>query len=547
MRLAPILFRHALLVHAVSALVAVLALLAIAWWLPVGRALIELRGLLEHAGAFGPLALLVLYVVVNLALIPGALVMMVAGAVLSPSVALATMSLGTALAAAAGFVVARHVAHGPIERAARRSPRLEALREAMADGGFGMLVLLRMTPVVPYGFSNYVFGLTPVRLGPFVVASWIAMIPTVVLYTLLGHTGGESLVALQSGLELSGDGPFDIVLIALGFALRWVGVLYVARRTRQRLAKKREQGPLVPTQPLVTKKGLPLGPLLSAGGAGVLVAGALVAFLSRDLLVSALAPDPVAMQEHYAEPRWGKTFDHALLDELLAAHVDDEGWVDYAALAQEGERLDRYLAQLAEAPFDELGRDEKLAFLLNAYNACTLRLVLDHWPLSSILEIPYDRRWEGRTWLLGGRSWTLDQIEHEQCRGSFIEPRVHFALSGANVGGPPLWNRAYRGAALEQQFEQRARHVHGRRRWIQISEEELSPGVDLELGLSRIYAWYRGDFMQAAGSPLAYAARYVPRLATALENSETIKPHWLPYDWSLNGIEARKGPGEDHP
>ncbi len=547
MRLAPFLFRHALAVHAASALVALLALVAIAWWLPVGRALIELRGLFEYIGAFGPLALLLLYVVANLLLIPGALVMMVAGALLSPTAALLTMSAGTVLAAAAGFVIARHMAHGPIERAARRSPRLESLREAMADGGFGMLVLLRLTPVVPYGFSNYVFGLTPVRLAPFVLASWIAMIPTAVLYTLLGYAGGESLVALQSGLSFSGDRPLEVALIALGFGLRWVGVLYVARRTRQRLEKKRERGALVPTEPLTTAGGLPLGPLLSATSAGLLAFGALAAFFARDLLVTALAPDPVAMVERYTEPRVGRVFDHALFDALLAAHVDDEGWVDYDGLAQDGARLDRYLEQLAAAPFDELGRDEKLALLINAYNACTLRLVLDHRPLGSILQIPYDRRWEGRTWVIGRRSWTLAQIEHEQCRGAFVEPRVHFALNCASVGCPPLWNRAYRGAQLDQQLEEAARRVHAGRRWVQLVEADLPAGVDLEVGLTRIYAWYRGDFEQVSDSTLAYAARYVPRLAQALESSETVKVRWLPYDWSLNGIGAREGQGADHP
>ena len=538
--------QHAWFVHLCSALLAIASLLAISWWLPVNRALIELRGLLEHVGPFfGPLALLVLYVLANLALVPGLLVMMLAGAVLSPAVALITMSIGTAIAAAAGFLVARNVARGPIERMAQNSRRVAAIREAVAEGGFGILVLLRLTPVVPYGFSNYAFGLTTVSLGAFVAASWIAMLPTTLLYVLLGYTGGESIVALQSGLRLPGDGPLELTLVALGFAIRWAGVWYVARRTRQRLDRTRHLAATEPQPPLTTAGGWPLAVVLSSSAAGLLVVVAIASFAARDVLVALPGPEPVVMAEAYTELRPALVFDHAIYDELLAKHVDDAGLVDYTGLQVDAELLDRYLERIAEAPFDRLGRDEKLALLLNAYNAFTLRLVLDHWPVVSILEIPFDRRWEGRTWNVGGNLWTLSQIEQDQCRGSFVEPRIHFALCTASLGGPPLWNRAYRGEAIDEQLEARAWHLHGFPRWFVIDEEPLTPTLDLEVGLTRLYAWYRGDFEQVAEGILPYAARYSPRLGRALETRESLKIFWLPYDWSLNALEASGKTGDD--
>ena len=91
--------------------------------------------------------------------------------------------------------------------------------------------------------------------------------------------------------------------------------------------------------------------------------------------------------------------------------------------------------------FADLGRSEKLALLINAYNACTLRLILDHWndgQLASIKDIPRDNRWEDQRWQIGKRRLSLNQIEHEEIRGRFAEPRIHFALVCAAKGCPPL-------------------------------------------------------------------------------------------------------------
>jgi hypothetical protein len=107
-----------------------------------------------------------------------------------------------------------------------------------------------------------------------------------------------------------------------------------------------------------------------------------------------LGPPEVSAAEAYSNATAGAVFDNSRLDALLRTHVDADGLVDYEGLGRDGAALDAYLSSVASAPFVEMGRDEKLALLVNAYNAFTLRLVLDHWPVASIKEIPSGKRWD---------------------------------------------------------------------------------------------------------------------------------------------------------
>ena len=232
--------------------------------------------------------------------------------------------------------------------------------------------------------------------------------------------------------------------------------------------------------------------------------------------------------EAYAGTADGGSFDHARLDALLRAHVDGDGLVDYAGFASERAALDAYLASLASAPFYELGRDEKLALLLNAYNAFTLRLILEHRPLASIKDIPSGRRWDDRRWRLAGETLSLNQIEHERIRPRFQEPRVHFALVCAARGCPPLRAEAYVGARLEAQLADQARRVHSDKRWLRFDPASLT------LHLTRLYDWYGSDFLQAASSVEEYVAAHDLSVRAALGAGRRVEIRWLPYDWSLN-------------
>ncbi len=241
-------------------------------------------------------------------------------------------------------------------------------------------------------------------------------------------------------------------------------------------------------------------------------------------LVWLFGPRTVTPTEAYAGDTGGPAVDHGRLDRLLRAHVTPEGWVDYAALAAAPAELDTYLVELSVLPYERLSRDEKLAALINAYNAFTLKLMVDHWPIDSIKAIPSADRWKAARWRFGGQVVSLDAIEHLYLRARFAEPRIHFAIVCASVGCPPLRAEAYRADALEAQLEDQARRVHAPgSRWITVEGDTVT--------LTPLYQWFSGDFEAAAGSVLAFVARYRPELA-----GRTPTVRWLPYDWGVNGL-----------
>jgi len=220
--------------------------------------------------------------------------------------------------------------------------------------------------------------------------------------------------------------------------------------------------------------------------------------------------------------------DHSAFDAVLHARVAPGGLVDYAGLLREPAGLDGYLRTLAAAPVASLDREARLALLINAYNAFTLRLILDHWPVGSIKDIPSSDRWTARRFALGGRIVSLDDIEHRQIRPVFHEPRVHFALVCAARGCPPLRAEAYTPDRLEAQLEDQARYVHSHDRWFRFDPTAGS------VFATRLYDWYRADFEQAGPSVLDYMARYSEPLRAALAAGRRPGLHFLRYDWSLN-------------
>lgn len=251
------------------------------------------------------------------------------------------------------------------------------------------------------------------------------------------------------------------------------------------------------------------------------------------------APPRVAAVEAYPARHWGPPFDHSRLDGVLSRHVDEHGWVDYESLALDERELDHYLEELAAAPFEALGRDQKLALLINAYNAFTLRLILDHAPVASIQDIPSAERWDAVRWQVGSHTWSLNQIEHEEIRPKFREARIHFALVCAAIGCPPLRHEAYVAGRLEEQLAQQTIYVHARPRWLQVDETRGT------VRLTKLYDWYADDFVGDAESVVAYAARFSPPLRNLMGAGRPPRIQWLPYDWRLNSRRNRESVTQD--
>jgi hypothetical protein len=237
---------------------------------------------------------------------------------------------------------------------------------------------------------------------------------------------------------------------------------------------------------------------------------------------------------------------HAAWTTLLAAHVrwNDAGTasiVDYGGFMRDQAALDAYraaLAGVAAADFAAWPATDRLAFLVNAYNANTIALVLTRYPdLRSIKDLGglFSSPWKQRFVELLGATRSLDDVEHGLVRGGAgaDEPRVHFALNCASIGCPALRPEAYRGDALAAQLADQTRRFladHGRNRW------DAAAG---RLEVSKVFDWYESDFARAAGSVAAYLGRFAAELgadeaAARRMATGTVAVEFLDYDWRLN-------------
>ncbi len=219
-------------------------------------------------------------------------------------------------------------------------------------------------------------------------------------------------------------------------------------------------------------------------------------------------------------------FDHALWDQILAQTTSD-GLIDYSAVSSQGESLERYLASLAAVELATLAGSELKALLINAYNAYTVRSILDHPGITSIKEI--EGVWNRRTHLVGGFALTLDEIEHNLLRPFFLDPRIHFAVNCASVSCAPLPPYAYRGENLEEQLE--AASV----RFLNDTDNVRLEGDTLQL--SSYFDWYGDDFTSPEWSPHADSlAAFVAIYSESVRGHEDVisQIRFLEYDWSLN-------------
>ena len=229
-------------------------------------------------------------------------------------------------------------------------------------------------------------------------------------------------------------------------------------------------------------------------------------------------------------------FDPAAWDALVSRHVDAEGRVDYAGLRRDRAALDAFLGAVARVELAGLSRAELMALLVNAYNACTVRLILDNardGAFPDVRDIP--DTWSRSVCAVGGQTLSLDTIEHGLLRPLFLDNRIHAAVNCAARSCPPLAPWAFRGDRIDGQLDERMRSMVGSDRHVRIEA-----GV---LRVSRIFDWYRADFLPEGGfanaAPtlrehlLRHAGPERRRALEALGPAPEVR--FLEYDWSLNG------------
>lgn len=218
-------WRVAAAVAAAAALVVAARLLPLAEWARTFQAWIA--GL----GPAGFLWFAAAFVAGTLLLAPVWLLTVAAGLTWPLPVALALVSAVSTFSAALAFAVARHFARARVEAIVRRDPRLAAIDRAVAREGWKVVFLLRLSPVVPYAASNYFYGVTAIAFGPFLLASWVGMLPGALLYLSLGAAGRAAVG------EPAGRTPAEWAALGVGLAATVVVTLWVARAAKRELAK----------------------------------------------------------------------------------------------------------------------------------------------------------------------------------------------------------------------------------------------------------------------------------------------------------------------
>lgn len=219
----------------VVAAVALLAAVAVAVrMLPLADWTRELEAWRERLGPAAGLAFGVLYVVAALLLVPGGAITLAAGFLFGVVRGTIIVSIASTTAAALAFLLARTVARQWVEERARRDRRFAAVDRAIGKHGWKFVALLRLSPVVPFSLSNYLYGLTAVRFWPYVAASWAAMLPATVLYVSLGAAGQAGLSASSGGRARTSA---EYAYLGAGIAATLAVTVVLTRIARRSLAE----------------------------------------------------------------------------------------------------------------------------------------------------------------------------------------------------------------------------------------------------------------------------------------------------------------------
>src|SRR6267154_2017574 len=193
-----------------------------------------LKSALDWIGKLGPWGLVIFtgtYVVATVLFVPGSVLTLGAGAVFGVALGSVCVSISATLGATAAFLVGRYLARDAIARKIEKNEKFATIDRAVADEGRKIVLLMRLSPVFPFTLLNYAFGLTRVKLGHYMLASWLGMIPGTVMYVYLG-----SLVNVGAGHRQRTTGEW--VLYGVGLLATVIVTVFVTRLAKRALAKK---------------------------------------------------------------------------------------------------------------------------------------------------------------------------------------------------------------------------------------------------------------------------------------------------------------------
>lgn len=217
------------------------------------------------------------------------------------------------------------------------------------------------------------------------------------------------------------------------------------------------------------------------------------------------------------------TFNHSGWDAILKKNVSSEGNVNYKAIkSADKAALEKYLEALSSATVDEKSwsEDEQLAFWINAYNAFTVKLIVDNYPVKKITSLEKGKPWDKAFFSLNGKKMSLNDVEHKILRKKFNEPRIHFAIVCASFSCPKLLNEAYTGTKVQSQMEAQTKAFMNDKKRNKMHAK--SPKI------SEIFSWFAEDFTKN-GTLVDFINKY-----SDIQLNKKARISYLTYNWNLN-------------
>ena len=227
---------------------------------------------------------------------------------------------------------------------------------------------------------------------------------------------------------------------------------------------------------------------------------------------------------NYANP-----VQHGEWDALVKKHVSKNGMVDYQGFLKDKKQLQVYLDKLsANKPTSKWSKNEKMAFWINAYNAFTVKLILDHYPINSIKDIKKGIPFVNSVWditfiPMGKEKIDLNYIEHSILRKEFKDPRIHAAINCASFSCPLLRNEAYYASRLDEQLNDAMRKF--------VNDSQRNQLDKSNIKISKIFSWFAGDFKLNGSSVVDYLNKYAKKRVQA-----NARIDFLEYQWELNDV-----------
>ena len=226
-------------------------------------------------------------------------------------------------------------------------------------------------------------------------------------------------------------------------------------------------------------------------------------------------PEPIPVP---ATPQKITSLTHQAFDDILKKYVSASGNVNYKSLKNETSKLNVYLSEIEKIKVSDLsGRNEKMAFWINAYNAYTLKLILKNYPLSKITDLNGGKPWDVKWIKLDGKTLSLNNIENDILRPVYKDARIHFAVNCAAKSCPPLLNKAWTAKNLESNFQTQTKKFVNDPNFNKISKKKVE--------ISKIFEWYGEDF----GNLVDFLNKY-----SLTKINSNAKINFVDYNWSLN-------------